>query len=96
MAAVTPSCLRRRAGFHCIGLTQRATKTLSAGWEGRALPDFHRKGQIGLVVQPQAELNGARLVALSVDGAKTRRTVEGVGIAEIGAVEDISKLSFKP
>jgi hypothetical protein len=49
-----------------------------------------------LVVQPQAKLNGTRLVTLGVDGPKTCRTVETVGIAEIRAVEDIAQLSLEP
>src|SRR5882724_10896396 len=49
-----------------------------------------------LVLQPQAELNGTRLVTLSANGPKTRRPEETVGIAEVGAVEDVAQLSLEP
>jgi regulator of RNase E activity RraA len=59
------------------------------------LPESYREGRI-LVVQPQAKLNRAWLVALSIDSTETRRTEESVWIAEVRAIEDISELSFKP
>src|SRR6266576_3855868 len=54
---------------------------------------FYRN--LALVIQPQAKLDGARLVALSANGSKTRRTEETVGIAEVGAVEDVAQLSLE-
>src|SRR6266403_1077741 len=55
-----------------------------------------QRGGPCLVLQPQAELNGTRLVTLSANGPKTRRPEEAVGIAEVGAVEDVAQLSLEP
>ncbi len=96
MAAVAPSWKGRGPGSYCIGLTNLARpEALAAGCESRALPDVCRGGPNRLVVQPQAKLNGTRLVALSANGTKGRCTVEAVWIAEVGAVEDIPELSFE-
>src|SRR5437660_5764866 len=72
------------AGFHVTGLTNVRPEQFAV-----VKAEF-------LVVQPQAKLNRAWLVALSVDSTKTRRTVESVRITEVRAIEDISELSFKP
>jgi hypothetical protein len=94
MAAVAPSQLKSEPGF-ILSVSQVCDQNCLRFVKADVLPGSYREGRI-LVVQPQAKLNRAWLVALSIDRTKTRRAEESVWIAEVRAIEDISELSFKP
>jgi len=51
---------------------------------------------LGLEIKPQAQLNGPRRIALSVDRAETLCAEIRIRIAEVGPIENIAELSFKP
>ena len=87
---------RTGAGFFCIGLTKpRATRSPAAGCE--AVPSLCLSGRAesSLVVQPQAELNGTRLVHLVLTVPKVAALYKPFGSQKSVRLKIFPELSFE-